>query len=367
MLIWIIFAAMTGAAVFALLWPLGQGRTAAFADTADAASLYRDQIAEIERDLGRRLIGPQDADAARAEAGRRLLRAAGDEAEPSFETEASLRRRRAASALALSCVPLLALIVYGAYGSPAQPDLPLSARLSAGPGQQDFAVALARIEAHLAANPGDGRGWAVIAPVYLRQGRAEDAARAFANAVRFGEPDAELLAGLGEAQIQAAGGVVTSAARESLGQALARDPKNARARYFLAIGQEQDGDREGAAAALRGLIADAPADAGWLGPVRDRLAGLEGEAAKETIAALPAPDQQAAIRGMVEGLAARLAQGGGSLPEWTRLIRSQIVLGDRAQARAALGTARQRLAGDASALPRLDALAAELGLTEAAP
>jgi cytochrome c-type biogenesis protein CcmH len=367
MLIWIIFAAMTGAAVFALLWPLGRGRTAAFADAADAASLYRDQLAEIDRDLGRRLIGPQEAEAARAEAARRLLRAAGNETGPAAETESSLRRRRASSALALSCVPLLALVIYGAYGSPAQPDLPLAARLKASPEQQDFSVALARIEAHLAANPTDARGWAVIAPVYLRQGRAEDAARAFGNAVRFGEPDAELLAGQGEAQILAAGGVVTAEARESLSRAVARDPKNARARYFLAIAKEQDGDAAGAAEALRALIADAPGAAVWLSLVRDRLARLDGETARGAIAALPAQDQQAAIRGMVEGLAARLAQGGGNLDEWTRLIRSQTVLGNRAEAKAALATARLRLASDSSVSSQLDALAAELGLKDAAP
>jgi cytochrome c-type biogenesis protein CcmH len=370
MLIWITFAAMTGAAVFALLWPLGRGRTLAFTDAADAASLYRDQIAEIDRDLGRRLIGPQEADAARAEAGRRLLRAAGDEADPAAETESSLRRRRASSALALSCVPLLALIVYGAYGSPAQPDLPLAARLKGSPEQQDFSIALARIESHLAANPTDARGWAVIAPVYLRQGRAEDAARAFGNAVRLGEPDAELLAGQGEALVLAAGGVVTAAARETLSKAVARDPKNARARYFLAIGKEQDGDTAGAAQALRALVADAPGEAGWLAMVRDRLALLEGDASRGAIAALPAlpaQDQQAAIRGMVGGLAARLAQGGGSLDEWVRLIRSQTVLGNREEAKAALATARQRLADDPTTPPQLDALAAELGLKAATP
>jgi cytochrome c-type biogenesis protein CcmH len=367
MLIWITFAAMTGAAVFALLWPLGRGRTLAFTDSADAASLYRDQIAEIDRDLGRRLIGTQEADAARAEAGRRLLRAAGDEAVPEAETESSLRRRRASSALALSCVPLLTLVVYGAYGSPAQPDLPLAARLKGSPEQQDFSVALARIESHLAANPTDARGWAVIAPVYLRQGRAEDAARAFGNAVRFGEPDAELLAGQGEARVLAAGGVVTAAARESFSQAVARDPKNARARYFLAIGKEQDGDTAGSAQALRALVADAPGEAGWLAMVRDRLARLEGDASRGAIAALPAQDQQVAIRGMVEGLAARLAQGGGSFDEWARLIRSQTVLGNRDEARASLATARQRLAGDPTTPPQLDALAVELGLKDAAP
>jgi cytochrome c-type biogenesis protein CcmH len=367
MLIWIIFAVMTGAAIFALLWPLSHGRVAAFADAADATSLYRAQLGEIDRDLARRLIGPAEAEAARAEAARRLLRASGDEAGPAGETESSLRRRRASSALALSCVPLLALLVYGAYGSPGHPDQPLAARLQSDPSQQDFALALSRIETHLANNPSDGKGWSVIAPVYMRQGRYDDAATAFAAAIRHGEANSEALAGLGEARALAAGGVVTAAARESFAEAVRLEPKNARARFFLAIGKEQDGDAPGAVAALRELLGDAAPEAPWAAAVRQRLERLEAESAGSAITALPAADRQAAIRAMVDGLAERLKVGGGSLPEWTRLIRSQTVLDDKAAARAALATARERLAQDAPALAALEALADELALKETAP
>lgn len=366
MLIWIIFAAMTGAAVMAVLLPLGRRQPALFADTAGATSLYRAQIGEIDRDLSRKLIGDAEAEAARAEAARRLLRAAAAESEPAGESEPALRRRRAASAIALSCVPLLALLVYGAYGSPTVPDQPLAARLQTGP-SQDFEIALARIEAHLSANPTDGRGWGVLAPVYLRQGRYDDAARAFANAIRHDAPSAERHAGQGEALILAAGGVVTAAARESLSAALQLEPGNPRARFFLAIAQEQDGRTQEAAAALNALLADAPADAPWAGAVRARLAQLESRPDATAIAVLPAGERETAIRGMVDGLAARLAEGGGSLPEWSRLIRSQAVLGERAAAARSLATARERLASDPAARPALDGLRVELGLPETAP
>ncbi|OYW66572.1 MAG: c-type cytochrome biogenesis protein CcmI [Bosea sp. 12-68-7] len=367
MLIWIIFAVMTGVSVFALLWPLGRGRSLAFADVGDATSLYRAQLGEIDRDLARRLIGPVEAEAARAEAARRLLRASGDDAAPAGETESSLRRRRASSALALSCVPLLALLVYGAYGSPAKPDQPLAARLQADPSRQDFALALARIETHLAANPSDGKGWSVIAPVYMRLNRHDDAATAFAAAIRHGEASAQAYAGLGEARALAAGGVVTAAARESFAGALRVDPKNARARFFLAIGQEQDGDAPGAIASLRALLDESAADAPWTQTVRQRLARLEAETNAGGIAALPPAEQQAAIRGMVEGLSARLKAGGGTLPEWMRLIRSQAILGDKAAARESLALARERLSQEATAAAALDALAGELALKETAP
>ncbi len=367
MLIWLVFAGMMGATVFALLWPLGRGRMSGFAEAADATSLYRSQLDEIERDLGRALILPEEAKAARAEAGRRLLKAADEAVGPAGETEASLRRRRASSALALSCVPLLALFVYGAFGSPSQPDLPLSARLGGEPSRQEFAVSLARIEAHLAANPDDGRGWAVLAPVYLRLERYEEAVRAFEGAVRNGEDGAEMRAGLGEARILAAGGVVTAEARETLADALRRDPANVRARYFLALAKEQDGDRAGAASDLKALLSQAPPDATWTAGVRQRLAALGESDAAAAIAGLPDADRQAAIRGMVDGLAARLRDEGGGLADWERLIRSRLVLGDRPAAREALTLARRQLAGDAAAISRIDGLTRELDLGEATP
>lgn len=367
MLIWIIFAVMTGAAVMSVLWPLGRRQPEIFAETAGATSLYRAQLAEIERDLGRRLIGGAEAEAAKAEAARRLLRAATVEAEPAGESEPSLRRRRAASAIALSCVPLLALLLYGAYGSPTLPDQPLAARLKANPAGPDFEIALARIEAHLAANPGDGKGWAVLAPVYLRQGRFDEAARAFAAAIRHDGPSAERHAGQSEALILAAGGVVTAAARESLGEAVRLDPGNPRARFFLALAQEQDGQAPAAIASLTALLADAPAGAPWLAAVKARLEALEGRPdPTAAIADLPEAERQAAIRGMVDSLATRLAEGGGSLPEWSRLIRSQLVLGDRPAALKSLVAARDRLAADPASVAALDALGAELGLQEAA-
>ena len=189
----------------------------------------------------------------------------------------------------------------------------------------------------------------------------------FAAAVRYGQPDTETLAGLGEARIMAAGGVVTEEARASLAEAVKLDPKNARARYFLALAKEQDGDGKGAITALRDLLADAAPDARWAQGVRRRLEQMEADAGRNAIAALAPADQQAAIRAMVDGLAERLKADGGTLAEWTRLIRSQTVLGDKAAARETVAMARERLSQDGPALTALDVLAGELALKETAP
>ncbi|OYX01886.1 MAG: hypothetical protein B7Z14_04970 [Bosea sp. 32-68-6] len=127
------------------------------------------------------------------------------------------------------------------------------------------------------------------------------------------------------------------------------------------------GDAPGAIASLRALLDESAADAPWTQTVRQRLARLEAETNAGGIAALPPAEQQAAIRGMVEGLSARLKAGGGTLPEWMRLIRSQAILGDKAAARESLALARERLSQEATAAAALDALAGELALKETAP
>jgi cytochrome c-type biogenesis protein CcmH len=371
MTLWILFAMMTGAAVMAVLWPLSRRPVGAGGPDADAA-FYRDQIAEIERDLGRGLISPREAEAARAEAGRRLLRsAAGADRAADNEGEPALRRRRAASALALSLVPLLALAVYGAYGSPGLPAKPVAARASADPAGMNIAQAVAKIEAHLAQHPEDGQGWEVVAPVYMRAGRYDDAVKAYETAIRTLGGNAVRYENLGEAIVTAEAGVVSADARRAFERALAADPSAPRAQFHLARAAEQDGDRAGAIRRYEALVASSPADAPWLTLVKGQLAKLQGAPAPEAqrapggpaadIAALPPAEQNAAIRGMVEGLSARLEAQGGSVDEWTRLVRARMVLGERDRAVAALAQARLALAGDAAALARLDSLAASMG------
>jgi cytochrome c-type biogenesis protein CcmH len=362
MTLWIVFALMTGAAVMAVLWPLS--RRPAVAEADPDQQFYREQIAEIERDQERGLLSPDQAEAARAEAGRRLLRAV-----PTGSTavdmvgEPALRRRRAASAIALSTVPLLALAVYGAFGSPDLPGQPRAARLDADPQKLDMAAAVARVEAHLAQHPDDGRGWEVIAPVYLRTGRIDDAVKAYRSALRLlGEADAARQVNYGEALVSANDGVVSAEARAAFERAATLDPASPKARYYLALAAEQDGDRGAARTHYAAILSSSPPNAPWTPLVKDRLARLGGGEGASAIATLPAQDRQAAIKGMVEGLASRLDAGGGTSDEWSRLIRSYVVLGERGKAETALDKARRSLGQDTAAKRQVEVMARELGL-----
>lgn len=397
--IWFILAAMTGAAVFALLWPLSRRRRQE-AEGAEGLStetgFYEDQLAEIERDLARGLIAPAEAEAARTEAARRLLRASreGRAGRPGAApiAEPHLRQRRAASAFALSTIPLVALVVYGLYGSPNLPSQTEADRKATRAGAQDLMTAIGQIEARLANHPDDARGWSVLGPVYMRLGRFDDAARAYAALVRLKGEDAQALSDWGEALVAAADGTVSPEARKVLERALAADPKAAKPQFYLARGDEQSGDVASAVRRLEAMAESAPADAPWLPTVRDTLARLKGgaiaapnveadakagakDAAKDAakpegpvagpganIRALPPSERIDAIRGMVEGLERRLAKQGGSADEWLRLVRSHAVLGERDRALDALERARKALAGDTEAQARLDVQAGELGL-----
>src|SRR5690349_8578662 len=75
MILWIVLALMTGAAVFAVLWPLRRWSAAGAAQVDYDSAVYRDQLQEIERDLAAGSIGVNEAEAARIEVSRRLLAA----------------------------------------------------------------------------------------------------------------------------------------------------------------------------------------------------------------------------------------------------------------------------------------------------
>ncbi|MET0606113.1 MAG: c-type cytochrome biogenesis protein CcmI [Beijerinckiaceae bacterium] len=360
MLFWLILAAMTGAAALILLAPLARARSAPD-ETSDDVAFYRAALADIDRDASRGLIGEAEAGAARTEAARRLLRseAAASEREASSATIG--RRRMIASLAAMVLVPAIALPIYLYAGSPHLADRPLAARPAGDPAQVTIAEAVARIEGHLSRNPNDGAGYEVLAPVYLRIGRSDDAARAFAQSLRINGESPERLANLGEALAAAAGGVVTGDAKQRLARALELDPTNAKARYYLALARDQDGDRAGAIAAFEELLSNAKPDATWLSSVRERLEELRGAPpGGDAIATLPADERMIAIRAMVDGLSQRLTAQGGSLDDWSRLVRSHVVLGEKDKASRALADARRALGAEASAM--LDRLAQELGL-----
>jgi cytochrome c-type biogenesis protein CcmH len=374
MILWIIFALMTVAAILAVLWPLG--RKAAAGRGGNDLEVYQDQLEEIGRDRGAGLIGQAEAEAARIEVSRRLLAAADTQvttaAQPIASAAQSLWRRRAAAIAALIVLALLPLCFYLVLGSPNVPGQPAFARVKAAPGDQSIDALVGQVEAHLAKSPNDGTGWEVIAPVYLRLGRFDDAVTARRKALTLNGETATRDADLGEALVAAANGVVTDEAKHVFETAVKRDPHEAKARYFLGLADEQDGNRTGAAARWRAMLEEAPAGAPWAGFVRSALGRVSGKPVPETAGPSDADiaatanmsDEQRVemIRGMVGRLSDRLHAQGSDVEGWLRLVRAYAVLGDRDKAKDAAANARHALADHPDDVKRVDELVKGLGL-----
>ncbi len=364
MALWFVFALMTAAAIFAVLWPLS--RVSRPQSEGTEAAVYKDQLAEIDRDTAAGLIGAPEAEAARIEISRRLLTAVDSEQPP---VASNVRLRRVAAVVALVGLPIMAVAFYLPLGSPQLADFPLAQRARAPDATQPLGDLVAQVEAHLEKNPTDGRGWAVLAPVLGRLGRYDDAIRAYRNSIQYNGDSAERRADLGETLSAAAGGVVTAEAKAEFERAVALNADEIKARYFLGLAAEQDGRASEAASIWRAMLAKAPADAPWRPLVQAALVRVGGAPAPalsdETVAAakdMNEADRSAMIRGMVDRLASRLKQNGDDVEGWLRLVRAYMVLGDRDRARGALSDARQAVANDAERLRQLNEGLKNLGL-----
>jgi cytochrome c-type biogenesis protein CcmH len=361
MMLWFALALMTGAAMAAIAWPLT--RQARTLRSGSDVAVYRDQLEEVRRDQAAGRIGDSEAEAAQVEVSRRLLAAADAEAAQAAATPAPGSQRRAVALAALLVVSFGSAGTYLSLGSPMLPGQPLASRDQS----QSMDAMIAQVEGHLARNPNDGRGWEVIAPVYLRLGRVEDAIKARRKALALSGETSERQAGLGEALVAASDGKITPEARKSFARAVELDGGNIKARYFMGVAAEQDGQPAAAVEIWRAMLAGAPADAPWAEFIRQevtRVSGAPGPSAEDVAAASQlAPDQQMGmIRSMVARLADRLHQDGSDIQGWLRLVRAYMVLGDRDKALAAVGDARRALASEPEKLQQIDELVKGLGL-----
>ncbi|MGO9699926.1 MAG: c-type cytochrome biogenesis protein CcmI, partial [Xanthobacteraceae bacterium] len=259
MTLWLILAAMTAAAVVAVIWPLA--RRAGAAPSGSDMAVYRDQLAEIERDLAAGLIGKTEAQAARVEISRRLLAAsdAAEAAPPTGNAVSAAWRRRAVAAASLLALPVVAVGLYLVLGSPELASGQPVAQHNVAATPQSIEALVAEAEAHLARNAQDGRGWEILAPIYMRLGRYSDSVAAWRNTLQLLGDNAEREANLGEALTAEANDVVTADAKTAFVRAVTLDKTNVTARYYLGLAAEQDGQRDKAANIWRDLIAEAPA------------------------------------------------------------------------------------------------------------
>lgn len=356
MVFWLFATLLLIAAIVSVAWPLLSRRDGQAVPAFEHdREIYRARIGEIAADqqLGR--ISEEEAEAAKAEEGRKLLAASTAPALAPAPFSAGLVRSMLVATIVL--VPVFTVMFYLAWGQPSMPDMAIASRGDRAPEGQSIEQLVSQAEAQLAKNPGDVRGWTVLAPIYRGLGRFEDSVNAWRNASRLEPQNVEYKSELAEAIIAAGQGVVSEEARAILAEILAARPGDPKSRFYLAIALGQQGDLAAAETAWRELIADAPADAPWRNVAAAQLNGILEKAGKppeQLAAANPGPsqedvaaasqmsdeDRQAMIEGMVAGLAEKLKANPADKDGWLRLIRAYGVMGDDAKALEAIATAR---------------------------
>lgn len=367
---WLVAAALTALALLPLLRTLLRPPLPLEGAAEFARGVYAAQVAEIERDLKRGILSDDQARAARAEVGRRLLSVADETAVATKAVSSAKPAQRTALVLTL-LLPLAALGVYLPLGQPNLPAVPFATRPPEAPVPPQVMEAVAKLEAALKGNPDDVGAWGLLAQTYGAMSRPADAVNAWRQVLRLSPDDGSVKGALAEALTVAADGVVGEEAVGLFTEAVAADAMDARARYYLGMARIQAGDIRGALDRWTALVADSPADAPWLPTVRARIHDAATQVGLDPIAITPSPkpasapspaaapggggaapalspeqmqamagmsqqDQQATINSMVDGLQAKLKDNPGDADGWMRLARAREVQGNLDAARDAL-------------------------------
>jgi cytochrome c-type biogenesis protein CcmH len=249
----------------------------------------------------------------------------------------------------------------------------------------------AALRERLRQDPDNDRGWFMLGMSYRESGRFAEAEQAFRRASELAPNNANYLAY--RAEILLANGHDNPPAEATVlfRRALAIEPGNPQARYYLATIKDMGGDHRGAIDDLVALIREAPASAPWLEQVRGAATAIaadnhidisgrlppaqapQGSAAGAAIPG-PTPEQLQAARSippsqqdqmgrtMTDRLAARLRQNPRNADGWIQLMRSRMVLNDANAAGEALRSGLAAFQGDAATQGRLRAAARELNI-----
>jgi cytochrome c-type biogenesis protein CcmH len=397
-ILWLALGAITALTVWMLLRPILRRGTASPPRADYDLEVYRDQLDELKREVGRGVIAGEEAQAAEREIARRLLAAAVLEDRPipiahARPDASGGTSRRWATFGIVALMPIAAFVLYLAVGAPGLPDYPFAARpgVGASAGMPEIGEAIARLEARLKETPDDREGWSLLARTYAALSRFKEAADAYRHVVELSGERPDALSAYAEMRVMEAHGQVGEEARTFFEKALAKNPGDARAVFYLGLAKAQSGDGEAALRSWLALEATAPADAPWLPALKAEIDRVAKEykldpaklaPANTGAAASPGPtsaDVAAAqnmspearaqmIRSMVERLAARLEQTPDDLEGWRRLGKAYRVLDEPAKAAQAFSRAAKLAPQDPDVLAGYgDALFAEAGSADVPP
>lgn len=404
MAFWSAAALISAIVVGFVLWPLMSRRgDAPEVEGLHDQQIYRDQLAEIDRDAERGLLGETEADQARLEISRRLLEA--DQRYTSAVKAGDGQLSMPLAGLLAACLLLATGGLYYKLGAQGLPDQPLAERLAARaeaiaarPTQEqveekfadqllttddqepEYLALLEQLRSTVAKRPDDLQGYEYLAANEANIGNFRAAWRAKARALQLkGEAaTASDFIDLAELMIVATGGYVSPKAEIVLGQAVRLNPDLPRGRYYTGLALAQNGRPDLTFEVWSELVQRGPEDAPWVMAIKSQLPeiarqigrtdelDLAGPDASDIEAAGELDDAERAemVNSMVERLSDRLASEGGSAAEWARLIRALGVLQRVERAEAIWKEAQEVFAADPQSLAQINQAAAEAGLTQ---
>ncbi len=374
MIFWVIIALMAAVAVVVVLLPLVGHRRRLVGRDAFNAQVYKDQLAEVDRDEERGTLNADQAEAARAEIGRRLITAAGKAEDGGSAGSAdSGGDMSPVSVVAIALLlPAGAMALYLVLGQPGTPGFPLAergnlstaAKVAAGGGATpaDIAAMVEKLQTRLETKPDDLEGWVLLARTQMSRGNYGAGADAYKKALAL-KDDPALMTDYAEALVLTSA-TVTQDALKIFTAARARDPLNPKARFYMGMEKAAAGNVRGAVQEWIDLVMVSPPGSPWVPAVMERAAqgvkklGLKlkdirpspearvlaraarakrakaaaaagpSRADVEAAAKMKSADRDALIRSMVKRLASRLKKNPDDRAGWEQLAQAYDVLGE---------------------------------------
>jgi cytochrome c-type biogenesis protein CcmH len=226
--------------------------------------LYRDRLAELDREAARGEIAAADHASLRAELALTLLE---DTHDPDATAAKTAPRHRALLGVLVVGIVGAATTLYAMLGALDLVALDRDRAILAEAEVPEEALATwtNRLEAHVSRHPDDAKSWFLLGHARLRQDRFEGAAAAFETLTGLTGDDPVVLSSLAQARYLADDGTITDATRSIMMRVLAASPHDASVREMLALdafrGGRFDEAVEHLEAALAGGVGGARADA----------------------------------------------------------------------------------------------------------
>jgi len=333
--------------------------------------IYKDQLVEVEKDLEKGVLSKSESDAARIEVSRRILLADKRSKLEKQTVSISQNHNKLITFIILIFILAGSFSIYAFLGNPSLPDMPLQARLAEIKenrsqrisqeeaellvpdeiieAQSDYLALVSKLRIAMKERPNDIQGLRLLALHEFRLGKYRSARKAHLKIINvLGETaTAKDLIDFAEVMIVATNGYVSPEAEFILRRGLEMKPNDGRARYYSGLSMAQSGRPDVTLRLWENLLNEGPDDAPWIPLIKEqivdvaRLVGvnlaqdqLPGPTSEQINSAetMSDVDRKEMIQGMVSSLSNRLANEGGTVNEWARLIRALGVLGETANA-----------------------------------